>query len=82
MLQSETRVCAAESCLRSYIGLVYYINQSPVAKSGDCASTGGHLDPFNLGDDCPCSATEPQECQVGDLSGKHGAMAGPNVAVT
>lgn len=33
-----------------------------------------HLDPFNRGEQPPCDASDPQTCQVGDLSGKYGKV--------
>ena len=47
---------------------------NPVNSSGSCDSTGGHLDPYNAGTETKCDATNPASCQVGDLSGKHGAV--------
>lgn len=41
---------------------------------GNCSSAGAHLDPYDAGDTTPCDFTQPQTCQVGDLSGKHGKI--------
>lgn len=53
---------------------VYHIHEFQVPANGSCEATGGHLDPQNRGESPPCDATQPQTCQVGDLSGKHGDM--------
>lgn len=57
---------------------VYHIHENPVAPNGSCATVGGHLDPYNITDIPICNSTCPEDCQVGDLSGKHGAMSGTN----
>ena len=59
---------------------VYHIHVSPVSSNGNCSSTGSHLDPYNVGETVPCDPSQPDKCQVGDLSGKHGTMPGPNFA--
>jgi hypothetical protein len=46
----------------------------PVPADGNCTATLGHLDPYNRGETPPCNASEPDTCQVGDLSGKHGLI--------
>lgn len=50
-----------------------------VPESGDCTETGGHLDSYVRGGTPPCDSSMPQTCEVGDLSGKYGVVAGPNV---
>jgi hypothetical protein len=60
--------------------IVYHIHALPVSSNGNCSSTDGHLDPYMAGETTPCDANKPQTCQVGDLSGKHGTMPGPNFA--
>ena len=52
----------------------YHIHDQPVPESGDCAATLAHLDPYRRGQAVPCNSTEPQTCEVGDLSGKHGKI--------
>lgn len=53
----------------------YHIHVSPVPEDGNCTATGGHLDPYNVGDPYVCPGeTGAVTCQVGDLSGKHGAI--------
>lgn len=58
----------------------YHIHEFPVPTSGDCTGTGAHLDPYQRGEQPPCDATQPQTCQVGDLSGKHGKINGTAIA--
>ncbi|KAL1843476.1 hypothetical protein VTJ49DRAFT_1347 [Mycothermus thermophilus] len=57
----------------------YHIHVSPVPESGSCADTGGHLDPYQRRDTPPCESSLPQTCEVGDLSGKYGLLAGGDV---
>lgn len=44
------------------------------ATDGNCTATHGHLDPYERGDKPACDASQPQTCQVGDLSGKYGKI--------
>ena len=60
----------------------YHIHEFPVPSNGDCMGTGLHLDPFNRGEQPPCDASQPQTCQLGDLSGKHGKINGTAIATT
>lgn len=46
---------------------------------GNCNKTLAHLDPYQRGQKPDCDAGEPQTCEVGDLSGKHGKIEGTNV---
>jgi len=57
----------------------YHIHVKPVPESGNCTETGGHLDSYVRGDSPPCDSSKPQTCEVGDLSGKYGTVAGPDV---
>lgn len=41
-----------------------------------CASPGSHLDPYSRGETPACDSEDPADCQVGDLSGKHGVING------
>ncbi|KAM3443620.1 hypothetical protein MY4824_000506 [Beauveria thailandica] len=50
---------------------IYHIHVKP-AVGGNCTATLGHLDPTKRGDQPPCDASTPSQCQVGDLSGKYG----------
>lgn len=45
-------------------------------EDGNCTATLAHLDPFIRGEDTPCDKERPESCQVGDLSGKYGAIPG------
>lgn len=51
----------------------YHIHVAPV-ENDNCTLTLGHLDPYIRGETPPCNSTLPQTCQVGDLSGKYGAI--------
>lgn len=53
---------------------MYHVHVNPVPPDGNCTSAGSHLDPYNRGEVPPCDASRPATCQVGDLSGKHGAI--------
>ncbi|KAH6853959.1 superoxide dismutase [Chaetomium sp. MPI-CAGE-AT-0009] len=57
----------------------YHVHLRAVPESGNCTETGGHLDSYVRGDTPPCMNTMPQTCEVGDLSGKYGTVAGPDV---
>jgi hypothetical protein len=59
--------------------LEYHIHLRAVPESGNCTETGGHLDSYVRGDTPPCESSMPQTCEVGDLSGKYGTVAGPDV---
>ena len=51
---------------------VYHIHDQPVPADGNCTATLAHLDPYIRGEIPPCDNTQPETCQVGDLTGKHG----------
>lgn len=57
----------------------YHVHLRAVPESGNCTETGGHLDSYVRGDSPPCVSAQPQTCEVGDLSGKYGTVAGPDV---
>ncbi|KJZ73899.1 hypothetical protein HIM_06792 [Hirsutella minnesotensis 3608] len=60
---------------------LYHIHVKQVPQGGNCTQTEGHLDPTNRGEEPGCDASNPQSCQVGDLSGKYGKiMEDPFVA--
>lgn len=48
----------------------YHIHEAPVPTDGNCTGTKLHLDPYH-GDQ---NATVPSQLEVGDLSGRHGAL--------
>lgn len=50
----------------------WHIHTLPVPADGNCTATLGHLDPQNGGELYMCDAAAPQNCQAGDLAGKHG----------
>ncbi|WYZ34447.1 hypothetical protein EsH8_I_000723 [Colletotrichum jinshuiense] len=52
----------------------YHLHVNPVPEDGNCTKTLAHLDPFIRGEATPCDASKPATCQVGDLSGKYGAV--------
>ncbi|KAK8050366.1 hypothetical protein PG994_012096 [Apiospora phragmitis] len=53
---------------------LYHIHEKKVPGDGNCTSTGAHLDPTIRGETPVCDKPFPQTCQVGDLSGKYGAI--------
>ncbi|GAM90322.1 hypothetical protein ANO11243_083650 [Dothideomycetidae sp. 11243] len=59
-----------------YGPFVYHIHDMPVPADGNCTETLGHFDVTNVGEYYPCIVGSPQNCQVGDLAGKHGAIMG------
>ncbi|KAF2761752.1 Cu,Zn superoxide dismutase-like protein [Pseudovirgaria hyperparasitica] len=57
----------------------YHLHAMPVPEDGNCTKTLAHLDPYERGNTpaAPkCDKEKPETCEVGDLSGKHGAMSG------
>ncbi|KAK3906937.1 superoxide dismutase [Staphylotrichum tortipilum] len=54
--------------------LPYHLHVDPVPSNGNCTATLAHLDPYIRGEATPCDKAAPATCQVGDLSGKHGAI--------
>ena len=58
----------------TYGPFLYHIHALPVPANGDCTATLRHLDPQNAGEYYPCIVSAPQNCQVGDLVGKYGAI--------
>lgn len=50
----------------------YHLHVAPVPEDGNCTQTLAHLDPFIRGEDPPCDPETPEDCEVGDLSSKHG----------
>ncbi|KAL6866668.1 superoxide dismutase [Trichoderma novae-zelandiae] len=52
---------------------LYHIHEEP-AVNGNCTSTLAHLDPYHRGETPACDSSQPQTCQVGDLSGKYGKI--------
>ena len=53
---------------------IYHIHNDPVPSDGNCTGAGPHLDPETRGEKPPCDPGTPQQCQVGDLAGKHGSF--------
>ncbi|KAK0896561.1 Cell surface superoxide dismutase [Cu-Zn] 4 [Friedmanniomyces endolithicus] len=61
---------------------LYHIHLNPIDSSGNCSTAGSHLDPYNVTEAFVCDPANPQMCQVGDMSGKHGGIAnGTNYTV-
>ncbi|KAA1089244.1 hypothetical protein PGT21_011410 [Puccinia graminis f. sp. tritici] len=54
----------------------YHIHANPVDADGNCEATGGHLNPTGIADSVTCNPMVPKTCKEGDLSGKHGVLAG------
>ncbi|KAG0295695.1 hypothetical protein BGZ96_011162 [Linnemannia gamsii] len=61
-------------------GFEYHIHVKPVGPGNDCMATGGHLDPTNVGA-AKCNPAKPEQCQEGDLSGKHGELKATETGV-
>jgi hypothetical protein len=53
---------------------VYHLHVDPVPSDGNCTKALAHLDPYIRGEATACDANKPATCQVGDLSGKFGAI--------
>ncbi|OHW94106.1 superoxide dismutase [Colletotrichum incanum] len=54
----------------------YHLHGDPIPEDGNCTKALAHHDPFIRGEITPCDASRPETCQVGDLGGKHGSVAG------
>ncbi|KAH6845366.1 superoxide dismutase [Chaetomium sp. MPI-CAGE-AT-0009] len=52
----------------------YHLHVDPVPENGNCTATLAHLDPYIRGEATACDKAAPATCQVGDLSGKWGAI--------
>ncbi|KAK1833866.1 hypothetical protein QBC39DRAFT_253756 [Podospora conica] len=55
----------------------FHVHAKALPVGGTCADTGAHLDSYQRGQEPVCDAANPQRCEVGDLSGKFGKVAGP-----
>lgn len=53
---------------------MYHLHVAPVPDNGNCTATLAHLDPFLRPEQPVCDSALPETCQVGDLSGKFGAV--------
>lgn len=53
--------------------ITYHVHEGGVPSDGDCEAIGPILDPFAGQEDC---GTDPAQCKIGDLSGKHGDVCG------
>lgn len=51
----------------------YHIHERSVPENGNCEACGLHFNPYNSSPDCLAQKHDGY-CQVGDLSGKHGAI--------
>jgi hypothetical protein len=52
----------------------YHLHKAAVPSDGNCTATLTHLDPYEAGAEIKCNKDKPETCEVGDLSGKHGAI--------
>ncbi|KAF3940543.1 hypothetical protein ABW19_dt0207884 [Dactylella cylindrospora] len=52
----------------------YHVHVNPIPDNLNCTAAGGHLDPYMRTDTPPCDSSQPQTCEVGDLSGKYGKV--------
>ncbi|EME88885.1 uncharacterized protein MYCFIDRAFT_112476, partial [Pseudocercospora fijiensis CIRAD86] len=60
---------------------LYHIHQKPVGPDGNCTAAGGHLAPHSS--QYPCQdPNHPEDCEAGDLSGKHGKINGTTFSAT
>lgn len=57
---------------------VYHIHAHTVPASGDCAGTLGHFNPYNGSETSTTAAGK----EVGDLSGRHGAINGTSLSTS
>ena len=78
---SPTQVVIGLSGLTATAGALgqYHVHEKPVDwydPAGPCSSssTGGHFNPMSAVG--KCDPTKPESCELGDLSGKHGAVTG------
>jgi hypothetical protein len=63
--------------LTEYGPFSYHIHDVPlpnVPRLASCTSTLGHFDYTNAGEYYTCDTSNPQNCQIGDLAGKHGKI--------
>lgn len=61
---------------------MYHLHDQPIPANGNCTAAKAHLDPYERGEVPLCAPGEPQTCQVGDLSGKHGNITGGSFETT
>ncbi|KAL1918954.1 uncharacterized protein VTP21DRAFT_2335 [Calcarisporiella thermophila] len=54
----------------------YHVHLYPVPPNNDCYRTGRHLDPMRVRGSDRCNSKNGYQCEVGDLSGKHGPLKG------
>jgi len=59
----------------------YHVHELPVGEGCGSSSTGGHWNPTNVAVPANCP-TDPSQCEIGDLSGKHGKLSGATVSET
>ncbi|EMF17262.1 Cu,Zn superoxide dismutase-like protein, partial [Sphaerulina musiva SO2202] len=54
---------------------LYHIHEKALSADGNCSSAGAHLSPYTS--QYPClDIDHPENCEAGDLSGKHGNING------
>lgn len=54
---------------------VYHVHEKALSADGNCSSAGAHLSPYTS--QYPClDIDHPENCEAGDLSGKHGGING------
>jgi hypothetical protein len=58
----------------------YHLHAKAVPEDGNCTGTAAHLNPYNA--TTTCDLTKLSECEVGDLSGKHGKANGTDFEVS
>jgi len=52
----------------------YHLHRKAVPADGNCTEASSHLDPYGAGAEIKCDKSAPETCEVGDLSGKYGAI--------
>ena len=53
----------------------FHIHAAQIPEGGNCAAAAAHFDDRGITDDFVCDKANPALCQLGDLSGKYGAVA-------
>jgi hypothetical protein len=60
---------------------MYHVHDQPIPPNGNCTAALAHHDPYKRPEKPLCDPSQPQTCQVGDLSGKYGNITGSSYMV-